>query len=194
MKPFEEKDLKKVFKESDKLVFLNRVHIITDGHFLIKCHSTVKFTEDILKILFANQCKKDKYFLREFTGLNLQVFSKILPKQMERTYMRTKLILDIDKYKCIIYKDCDSGILTGFDVKYDEYLSEYMYGHTDISVCYDSPRREDMKIAIMPVSLRDLADKQGARAAILKEIEIPPTNEELIAAIADTEDLPPEEE
>jgi len=144
IKKLDEKALQKVFKNSAVLVFNNRTHIITDGIFVVKNYSTVKFSVDVLLALFP----KIKN-IREHKN-----FNTILHKPEPLCYEKTCIIIEYDEKKYRIYKRLESIIV--IDDKYTQYFPLYLYAYKDFKIiCYNEKTREESNFIVMGVRYYD---------------------------------------
>lgn len=144
IKLLDEKALQKVYKNSTRLVYNERTKIITDGIFIIKNYSTVKFTKDILSVLFPKI--KD---IREY-----KKFNTILRKPVPLCYEKTCIIIECGEKKCRIYKNSDNIIV--IDDKYTQYFPLYLYAYKDFTIiCYNEKTREESNFMVMGVKYYD---------------------------------------
>ena len=140
IKTFDEKALQKIFKNSSMLVFNNRTRIITDGIFTIKNYSSVKFTTDILAVLFPQI--KD---IREYKKFNT-ILSKPEPLCC---YEKTCVIIE-GKKQYRIYKMTNSDNIIVINDKYTQYFPLYLYANSKI-ICYNEETRERSNFIVMGV-------------------------------------------
>ena len=143
IKIFDEKALQKIFKNSRMLVFNNRTRIITDGIFTIKNCSNVKFTTDILTVLFPQI--KD---IREYKKFNT-ILSKPEPLCC---YEKTCVIIEHGKKQYRIYKMINSDNIIVINDKYTQYFPLYLYANKDFKIiCYNEETREKSNFMVMGV-------------------------------------------
>lgn len=151
IKTFDEKALQKIFKNSSGLVFNNRTKIITDGIFVIKNYSHVKFSTDILSALFP---KINKDNIREYKN-----FNTILDKpEPPCCYEKTCVIIEDDKKQCRIYKMTNSDNILAIDDKYTQYFPLYLYAynkHKFKILCFNEETRENSNFMVMGVTYYD---------------------------------------
>lgn len=146
IKTLDEKALQKVFKNSTILVFNERTRIITDGIFVVKNHSSVKFSVDVLSALFPKA--KD---IREYKN-----FNTILNKPEPLCYEKTCIIIEHDKKQYRIYKSTDSDNIIVIDDKYTLYFYEYLYAYKDFKIiCYNEKTRNESNFIVMGVKYYD---------------------------------------
>jgi len=146
IKKLDEKALQKVFKNSAVLVFNNRTHIITDGIFVVKNYSTVKFSVDVLLALFP----KIKN-IREHKN-----FNTILHKPEPLCYEKTCIIIEYNERKYRIYKRPESDNIIVIDDKYTQYFPLYLYAYKDFKIiCYNEKTREESNFIVMGVRYYD---------------------------------------
>lgn len=142
IKLLDEKALQKVYKNSSVLVFNNRTKIITDGIFVVKNYSSVKFSVDVLSALFPKI--KD---IREYKN-----FNSVLHKPVPLCYEKTCVIIEHDKKQYRIYKRIDSDNIIVIDDKYTLYFYEYLYAYKDFKIiCYNEKTREESNFMVMGV-------------------------------------------
>jgi len=145
IKTFDEKALQKIFKNSSVLVFNNRTKIITDGVFVIKNYSHVKFSTDILSALFP---KINKDNIREYKNFN----SLLNKPEPLCCYEKTCVIIDAGKKQYRIYKMTNSDNILAIDDKYSQYFYEYLYAYKDSKIiCYNEETREKSNFIVMGV-------------------------------------------
>jgi hypothetical protein len=146
IKLLDEKALQKIFKNYTVLVFNNRTKIITDGIFVVKNYSSVKFSVDVLSALFPKA--KD---IREYKN-----FNTILNKPETYVYEKTCIIVEHDKKQYRIYKRSDSDNIIVIDDKYTLYFYEYLYAYKDFKiVCYNEKTRNESNFIVMGVKYYD---------------------------------------
>ena len=139
IKMLDEKALQKIFKKSTVLVFNNRTKIITDGFFVVKNYSSVKFSVNMLSVLFP------KADIREYKN-----FNTILRKPEPLCYEKTCIIIECNNKKCRIYKNSDNIIV--IDDKYTQYFPLYLYADKDFKIiCYNEKTREESNFMVMGV-------------------------------------------
>ena len=142
IKLLDEKALQKIFKNSTVLVFNNRTKIITDGIFVVKNYSSVKFSVDVLSALFPKA--KD---IREYKN-----FNTILNKPETYVYEKTCIIIEHDKKQYRIYKSTESDNIIVIDNKYTQYFPLYLYAYKDFKIiCYNEETRENSNFIVMGV-------------------------------------------
>lgn len=148
IKLLDEKTLQKIFKNSTILVFNNRTKIITDGIFVVKNHSSVKFSVDVLSALFP---KINKDNIREYKN-----FNTILNKPEPLCYEKTCIIIEHDKKQYRIYKSTDSNNIIVIDNRYTQYFPLYLYAYKDFKIiCYNEKTRNESNFIVMGVKYYD---------------------------------------
>lgn len=154
IKVLDEKALQKTFKNSDVLAFNNRTKIITDGFFVVKNYSSVKFSVDVLSALFPKIKKED---IREYKN-----FNSLLHKPEPLCYEKTCIIVEHNKKQYRIYKTTNSDNIIMIDDKYTQYFPLYLYAYKYfnayrdfIFICYNEETREKSNFMVMGVRYYD---------------------------------------